>query len=146
MSRRTIPLLFSGLVAGTALVACTPPHNSDITWQINEVYLDPATPASLPGDVTATMVMGGATVTGDTGCAAYQGRVKFDNLDDPHSVTFSTMRFQETQCIGAQRYFHDALVTLLDGEFAVTKTDKEMRLTKQPAGLDAPSIRLVATQ
>ncbi|MDU0478936.1 hypothetical protein QVA66_06765 [Staphylococcus chromogenes] len=129
-----------------ALTACAEQRNSDATWQITEVHTDPAKPGGLPQDVSAVMVLGTKTVTGDTGCAPFQGKVEFDKLDQPTKATFSKVRYKVTDCVGAGRYFHDALVTLLDGEFAVKKSDTELLLTKEPAGLDAPSIRLVATR
>lgn len=140
--KKIIATLLLGCTTASA-AACTNAKNSDTTWQISQVYLNPETPAGLPDHVSAVMVLGGSTVTGDTGCTPFQGKVAYDR--EAQKVTFSHMKFREANCVGAERYFHDALVTLLDGEFEQKQTESELLLTKSPGGLNAPSIRLVAT-
>lgn len=127
------------------LASCTEPASGNVSWQISQVYVTPDKPAGLPDNVMATMVLGNSTVTGNTGCAPFQGRITTDKPNEASVITFQRMRYKEADCEGSARYFHDELVRLLDGEFTVKRSERELLLTKKTDGVTAPAIRLVAT-
>lgn len=132
------------LGCAATLTACAQDIPLSTTWQVTNVYVSPDTPSHVPEP--AYLVFGDSTVTGSTGCAEIQGRVSFSpDANRPTHATFRDMNFSDVSCQGTQRFFHDHMAQMLDGEFEVKKENDEMLLTKTD-GLDRPGIRLVAAK
>lgn len=132
------------LACAFALAGCATDIPMSTTWQIANVYVSTDTPSQVLEP--AYLVFGDSTVTGSTGCAAIQGRVSFKpDAKNPTSVNFRHVNISEPSCDGAQRFFHDHMVSMLSGEFEVKKERDEMLLTKTD-GMDRPGIRLVAAK
>ncbi|MEZ2190632.1 hypothetical protein [Corynebacterium sp. CCM 9204] len=146
-------LLLSGCMSGN-----TPAISSN--WQVTNVYTDRDHPSVLPDSLAgrAHLAFGDHTVVGDTGCAQFTGSVEFLDSDgrrvsatDPAAVSFvfRDLRVREVEdCEGAERYFHDAFLTLLDsGELAASRPqDGELLLTDaKDTGIDKRAMRLTTS-
>lgn len=137
------------MIAATALTtqlcACgTQQLPMTSTWHVADVYTTPGTP-SQPTAPTY-LVLGNSSVSGSTGCAQFQGKVKFTpSAEKPEKVELSEMKYDSTDCVGPERFYHDSLVQLLAGELDVRRTNDEMLLLG-PGELDRPGVRLVATK
>lgn len=138
-------LACSAVLSTAVLSGCAPEEvPMSTTWQITNVYVTEDKPSQSPG--SAYLIFGNSTVTGSTGCGQFQGLVAFTpSFDAPEKARFSDMKFAEPTCQGSGRYFHDQLVTLLDGEFEVRRQSDEILLSK-PTELDRPGVRLVAAR
>ncbi|MEJ5929016.1 META domain-containing protein [Corynebacterium sp. H128] len=142
MKKRLCALL--GVVALLPTACANEASFRDTTWQIVNVYSNPNMPSELPGQ--AKMAFGSSTVTGYTGCGSFQGRVHFEpSAEEPEKMTFRDMNFQDVTCDGTQRYFHDELVTLLDGEFEA-KREKDNLLLSKPGDVDRQGVRLLVSR
>lgn len=136
--------IIAAILTVLTVAGCALPEPTKTTWQITNVYSDANTPSQLPEP--AYLVLGNTSVTGSTGCGQFQGRVKISpNVDNPTSIEFRDMNFEPARCEGAQRYFHDQLVPMLQGIVEVKKEHGEMLLTK-PTEFDRPGVRLIIAQ
>ena len=161
---RSAAAVVAAAVACAGLVGCTdadkPVPVMDTTWQITGVYTGTDLPPELPGDSAgkALVVFGDGGIVGNTGCGQFRAdsvlTEKEPDAGREHwGLSLSQLQFQEVDCQGAPRFFHDRIASILSsGHFSVTRDGTRALVVKAAPGPDAapedrltaPALRLVA--
>ncbi|QGU05521.1 META domain-containing protein [Corynebacterium comes] len=155
--RRPLSMVGAGLAATLLLAGCSSAPTAEVagsTWLVTDIWTTPGEPSALPEDTAgrARLAFGERSVSGHTGCAPFQGTVRFSregeetDVESAHTLTVDRLEVRETEENCSAAWSHGQLTGLIEpgAVFDVRHDDRSLVLTLRTDAVDRPAIGLSA--